>query len=293
MRIARIPATGGAMSTIEAQDSILGNPDTETSGVSQGISGTTKPSAPDGNGSGSSKERRQSRLSFLENIMSLPISRRDVAVPAMGAIAAMSASVSAMAEELADHRWRELEQEAASELVRDPILKAISRYKKAHAVWSRLCDELDDAECAARQQYGLRGQELVAWDHFSAISSGEIEAYRERLLAAGLRDPKRVEAEYAEVRARLQAKIKSIRDWDRRAGLAPLRKKLAKANRDENIAANSMARTVPVTPAGAAALISVAIGDIKIGYGPSWPWRAISTATKALKSMQISLRSTS
>lgn len=213
MRTARIPATGGAMSTIEGQDSILGNPDAETSRTSQGISGTANPSAPDGSGSGSPVERRQSRLPFLEDIMNLPISRRNVAIPAVGAIAAMSASVAAMAEEAEDRRWRELDHQqndASLTAVGALILAHAEAYEREAVEWNKVAD-IEEGEAmkeyvVARVQIGrlLQGVDDDGERIYSpvyAYSDEDIERRLEPHLSARLSMCGTCEKRKQEVRA--------------------------------------------------------------------------------------------
>lgn len=134
MRTARIPATGGAMSTIDGQDSILGNLDAETSRATEGISGTTNPCAPDGSGSGSSKEpQAMSPASFMEKIMNQYVSRRSLVTTA-AALTTSAMTMEAAAEKLSDVHWENVE---AAQIAPDADLLALGQQLDAELALAR------------------------------------------------------------------------------------------------------------------------------------------------------------
>src|ERR1035437_1236227 len=105
----------------------------------------------------------------------------------------------------------------------DPIFAAIEKHRKLFKAWNALCDALERAETKAKKKYGRRPWSLVAWRNYSAIGGSEIEARREEFLKLPGIDPKKIEKEYLEAKARERA---GERAWDKRAGLAAQRLEL-------------------------------------------------------------------
>jgi hypothetical protein len=75
------------------------------------------------------------------------------------------------------------------------------------------------------------------------------------LLEAGKIDPATIEQEYLDANARYQAKVAAGLEWDKNTGLEMLRKDLDRRLAAEWRYAKRLARTMPTTRAGAAALI--------------------------------------
>jgi hypothetical protein len=103
---------------------------------------------------------------------------------------------------------------------------------------------------------------------YSAIGGSEIDRAREKFLSQPGADREQIEKEYLDAKARLAAAERACVDWNYRAGVAPLREQYERANDAWREAVMRMARTKPVTPAGAAALIDYARRDIDIGGPP-------------------------
>jgi hypothetical protein len=120
----------------------------------------------------------------------------------------------------------------------------------------------------------------------SAIGGAEIDRAREKFLSQPGADREQIEKEYLDAKARLAAAERACVDWDYRAGVAPLREQYEHANDAWRKTVMRMARTKPVTPAGAAALIDYARRDIDIGKSViGWPTVALKTVVRALTSM--------
>jgi hypothetical protein len=147
----------------------------------------------------------------------------------------------------------------------DPVFAAIAEHRARTKVWLRLYGKLDEAQLQARETHGARPWELIAWRDNEAIGEYEIDNCREELLRQPGADRKQIEKEYLDARARLAAAERAGVEWDRSAGIAPLREQYERANAAERRAAMRMARTKPATLAGAAALIAYTRRDIMEG----------------------------
>ncbi len=98
-------------------------------------------------------------------------------------------------------------------------------------------------------------------------------------------DPKKIEKEYRDAKARLRAAERAGRAWDKRAGIASLRRQYERTYRAEIAASVRMAKTKPSTPAGAGLLVAYTLeDDMEIGSA-QWQWTALATAASALTSM--------
>ncbi|RJG45589.1 hypothetical protein D3Y55_15905 [Mesorhizobium sp. DCY119] len=238
----------------------------------------------------------------MERFMNQHVSRRSVVAASASAAMALPLSAAAtsyaLAETAADQEWEKVERDSALGMSAsgrkpaaavDPVFEAIRVYRKSRANWFRLCEAKWKAEAAHWDIHGRRPLALVAWDHYSAIGASEVDAYRDRLLASGRRNPTQVEAEYAATVEKLAVKRREIDEWDKKTGMTPVYRRNRRALREMRADAERMAATIPTTPAGAAALIKIAVADIKEGEGPAWPWRAVITATRALKRMTVQL----
>lgn len=166
----------------------------------------------------------------------------------------------------------------------DPALDAIKETRKLNVLWGKLYNDLEEARYDASAIHGTRPYKLIRWRNHD-IGGKEIDRLRKELLAAGY-DPETVEREYVDALSRYRKKPAEMRAWDKRAGVASLAAKHDKAFRDLRAAENQLGYIAPTTLAGAAALIKYAAADIRRGEGPAWPWRAIRTATKAIRAME-------
>jgi hypothetical protein len=168
----------------------------------------------------------------------------------------------------------------------DPIFALIAEHKALTKKMYRLSNKLDEAQAEAPEIHGKRPFELIAWRSYSAIGGSEIDRAREEFLSQSGADREQIEKEYLDAKARLAAAKTACVDWDYRAGVVPLREQYERANDAWREAAMRMARTKPVTPAGAAALVDYARRDIDIGESViGWPKVALKTVVRALTSM--------
>ena len=104
------------------------------------------------------------------------------------------------------------------------------------------------------------------------------------MLEAGEVDPATVEQEYLDAKARYKAKIAAGLAWDKRAGLAKLRKDVDRRAAAEGRYAKRLARTMPTTAAGAAALIQYILDDDIEPDESYWHMTALWSAVAALNS---------
>jgi hypothetical protein len=165
----------------------------------------------------------------------------------------------------------------------DPIFALIEDHRKLRTALGDMCEELDDAECEAQKEHGLRPIPLISWRDYT-ICGPEIETRREQLLSEAEIDPATVEQEYLDAKAREQAKLAAEKAWDVRAGLEVKREDLHRACNAESECAERLSTTKPTTPAGAAALIQHVIDD-DICTGVEWHMTSLETAVAALNSM--------
>jgi hypothetical protein len=166
----------------------------------------------------------------------------------------------------------------------DPIFARIATHKKLTADWQRLYDQLDEAEWTAAKEHGNRPIELIHWRHYH-IGESEIDRRRETLLEAGEIGRDTIEQEYLDAKARYQAQVAAGLAWDENAGLATLRKDVDRRAAAEWRYAKRLARTMPTTPAGAAALIHYILGDGLVTDESYWHMPALKTVAAALNSM--------
>jgi hypothetical protein len=166
----------------------------------------------------------------------------------------------------------------------DPIFAMIATHKTLTADWQRLYDQLDEAEWTAAKEHGRRPDGLIHWRNYT-IGAYEIDTRRESLLKAGEVEPATVEQEYLDAKVRYRAQVAAGFAWDKRAGLATLRKNVDRRVAAERQCAKRLARTIPTTPAGAAALIQYVLDDDLTTDEDHWHMPALRTAVDALKSM--------
>jgi hypothetical protein len=166
----------------------------------------------------------------------------------------------------------------------DPIFAMIDTHKKLMADELELCDRLDMAESSAAKEHGRRPLELIHWRGYD-IGESEIDTRRTRLLENGEIDPATIEQEYLDAKARYQAQIAAGLAWDTRAGLTTLREDTGRRIAVEGRYAKRLARTMPTTPAGAAALIQYVLDDGLCSDERYWHTTALRNAVAALNAM--------
>jgi len=152
----------------------------------------------------------------------------------------------------------------------------------------RLDNEVEDAEHEAREIHGKRPDRSILWRHYDVFDEEHLDLRREEFLEQPGADHKQVEKEYLEGKARLAAAAHAFAEWDKRAGIAPLRRQSERAEVAATRAALRMARTKPTTPAGAGALLSYLHRDVGISLGSlaAWHMPAIRTVAIALIRME-------
>ena len=166
----------------------------------------------------------------------------------------------------------------------DPIFARIATHKRLTADWQSLYDQLQEAEHAAAQEHGYRPIELIHWRNYH-IGASEIDTRRESLLEAGEVDPATVEQECLDAKARYKAQVAAGIAWDKTTGLETLRKEVDRRVAAGERYAKRLARTMPTTPAGAAALIHYILGDGLVTDESYWHMPALKTVAAALNSM--------
>jgi hypothetical protein len=163
----------------------------------------------------------------------------------------------------------------------DPILAAIAAHKALIKESHRLYTRLENAEVAARKKHGPRPFRLVAWRNYSAISGGEIDDRREWFLQEPGADKGQVELEYRDAKRRERDAVRAGKEWDKRAGIAPLRQESERANRAARDAAMRLAKMKPTTVAGAGALLDYTRRDLEDGE-VEWHMVALRTVASSL-----------
>jgi hypothetical protein len=172
----------------------------------------------------------------------------------------------------------------------DPIFAMIATHKTLRADWQRLYDQLDEAEWTAAEEHGRRPLELIHWRNYH-IGASEIDTRRESLLEAGEVDPATIEQEYLDAKARYKAQVAAGITWDKTTGLATLREGVDRRIAAERRYAKRLARTMPTTAAGAAALIQYILDDDLVGDESYWHMTALRSAVAALNGMTGAVQS--
>src|SRR5271163_357825 len=93
----------------------------------------------------------------------------------------------------------------------DPIFAAIEQHQKLFKAYDDLCDALEEAEMKAKKKHGDRPWSLIAWRNYSAIGGSEIDDRREEFLDLPGIDPKKIEKEYRDAKARQRAAVRAER----------------------------------------------------------------------------------
>ncbi len=168
----------------------------------------------------------------------------------------------------------------------DPIFVAIADHRALFRKAGRLWDALDRAEHDAEAVHGKRPWCQIGWREFSSIGDSEIDE-RLKWFKNGWRwkgaDPAEIEAEYHDAKRRLREALKAGEEWDKRVGIAPLRKEYERASAAQRKAASQLAKTKPTTAAGAGALIAYVNRDIGEDHCCSWHGGALKNAAATLK----------
>jgi hypothetical protein len=144
-----------------------------------------------------------------------------------------------------------------------------------------LYEKLDEARCAAKKEHGLEPVALIHWRHYHVGGSG-LERTRGFLIAEG-EDPVMIESEYRDAKKRYRAKVKAVREWEKRAGLDGLCKSLEQAQ-DEGRAAREARGVVELQSiADASALLEWLRPEVKHGDIQPWEIAALNNASKFLR----------
>jgi hypothetical protein len=163
----------------------------------------------------------------------------------------------------------------------DPVFAAIAAHKAAGKNWNRAAHALDLAESAAEETHGHRPLALIHWHEYH-IGGGEIDWRYEWFLRGGA-DPDEIKKEYVDAKRRYREAVQAGKDWDRRAGVASIRKEDERALAAYDKAARLLAKTKPTTAAGGAALLAHILRDMDDGSCPKgWHTRSIRTVAAAL-----------
>jgi hypothetical protein len=166
----------------------------------------------------------------------------------------------------------------------DPIFALIDSHKKLQTAWNRLHDQLQEAEVNAAIEHGQRPIALIHWRNYY-IGASEIDARREQMLQESEIDPARIELEYLDAKARLQAKMAAEKGWVVRAGLAAARRECDRAVAEQGRCEKRLSRTIPTTPAGAAALLHYILDDDLTPDAHYWHLPALKRIAAALADM--------
>jgi hypothetical protein len=167
----------------------------------------------------------------------------------------------------------------------DPASAAVENYRKRSEAWLFLAGVLDEAELKAAEIHGERPSPLVVWRNHRVDESG-IDRVRDKLLSLPGIDPKAIEPEYWDAKARLMGTELAGKEWDERAGLAELRRDHDRAASAEWSAAWKLAKAEATTVAGASAFLTYistepAVGLFELGE-TEWHETAFRTVAAAL-----------
>jgi hypothetical protein len=163
------------------------------------------------------------------------------------------------------------------------MLHAISLPSKE--LWDRLYWALDEAELEARKTHGDRPESRIKWRDRDTENQEGLVYCREKFLSEPDADPKQVEKEYMDAKARLAAAECAGAEWDQRANIAPLREQYERGKLAEDRAKKHLARTKPTTPAGAGALVAYIQRDLEDVALEGWHSAALKTVAASLARM--------
>ncbi|OKO67359.1 hypothetical protein AC630_40405, partial [Bradyrhizobium sp. AS23.2] len=154
----------------------------------------------------------------------------------------------------------------------------------AKAALQQVSIELDDAHEAAFTAHGHRPAALIPWRNYSAIGGSEIEAMRERLLAAG-DDAQIVAKEYKAARKRYRATVRAGKEWDKRAGLEALAKREEDARNELAASQDALRALAPATSEEALSLLDIVReGTEEFGNIEAWEVPVLAKASRFLQS---------
>jgi hypothetical protein len=168
----------------------------------------------------------------------------------------------------------------------DPIFAAIRKRTQLFAEWQRLYDEMDDARIGAKAQHGRKPGTLIRWRNYT-IGGREIDRRRESLLLEQTIDPRVIEQEYVDAKAQERAAYAAEKQWYRKSGLAAKRKQLDSAIKAETAYAKVLAKTAPITAAGAGAFLQYILDDDLSEDANYWHMLALKTIAAALLEMHV------
>jgi hypothetical protein len=176
----------------------------------------------------------------------------------------------------------------------DPIFSAIEAHENAYQKWSKLDDELDRKEHVATKKIGQRPSELVMFGNYHTCGD-EMKFRRDQLIRwhkinpkFHTATPKIIRAEYQDALKRSRAQCREAAAWDRRAGIATLRKEVDAAFREELKIGRRLGRTKPTTPGGAAAVLQYIEVESRDTDMSGWYREALITTAKALQAIDNS-----
>ncbi len=148
----------------------------------------------------------------------------------------------------------------------DPALVALAEVRRTEDFFCGLYDALEQVETDAEAAgHGPRPFSLIAWREYSAIGGHEIDAAHAEFLALPGADPKTIEVEYQDAKARYRAAISAAEEWDKSAGLTLQRRDLERASAARLAAWAQLAETTPTTPAGAAKVLDFVRSEMEHG----------------------------
>jgi hypothetical protein len=163
----------------------------------------------------------------------------------------------------------------------DPIFTAIAEHKAiSKELWGRLYWALDEAEDEAHKTHGMRPS--CIWWRNCDVYFERLDSRREEFLREPGVDPKQIEQEYQDAKARLAT---AEREWDQCTGVKPLREQYERAQLAEDRAKRHLARTKPTTPAGAGALVAYIQRDLEDVALEGWHSAALKTVAASLARM--------
>ena len=167
----------------------------------------------------------------------------------------------------------------------DPIFTAIEAHKEAYRTWSKINTELDRKEHTAWKQIGHRPIELIIWRNYH-IGQEEIKIRRDAFLDARVASPRLIRAEYRDALDRYRTQCRKAAAWDRRAGLARLRREHDRLLKEEWIVGWKLGRTEPTTPGGAGAMLEYIEVQSRDTDLSGWYREGVLTVVKVLKAMR-------
>lgn len=166
----------------------------------------------------------------------------------------------------------------------DPIFNVIERHRTVDREWLDLCAQLDDAEGEVDER---RPCTLVGWRNYSHIGGSEIDRARQEFLAQVGANAMQIEEEYHAKIAEQRARLEDESAWYERHGLASLRRAEKSKGEERRQLEAELARTRPITVAGAGALVAYAHADLADFYDTEdWAISAIALAAASLQAVR-------